>query len=363
MMWLAVLIPVFAAAIMWFGFQRKMRWWEFLAPMGVSLLLIWGAKSLTEYVQCRDIEYWTGWVDRAEYYEEWNELVTRTRTVDDGNGKSHTETYTEVEYHPPYWQVIDSNGLVVSINKNQYNFLKTKFKDNKFVNLHRICFTIRGDKYVTHWPRTEETMEVVTTTHAYQNRVQASNSILRFNPPSKNEVMTYGLFEYPNLNGYSAPSILGYADPVAERKLSILNAKMGRNKQIKVWILVFRNQPMEAAINQMNHWANGNKNEAVLNIGIDGTGKVQWGYVFSWTDKELFKANARNLIIDQTDLNLSEIVDKLYPIIEQDWKRKSFKDFEYLSVDPPFWSVFTVYLITIVVNVVLSWFLIVREKY
>ena len=82
----------------------------------------------------------------------------------------------------------------------------------------------------------------------------------------------------------------------------------------------------------MNYWEGGNKNELVLNIGVDDENEVMWGYVFSWTEAEIFKVRVRDLITDQKKLNLGELVDKLYPLVESEWQRKHFKDFNYLQV-------------------------------
>lgn len=194
----------------------------------------------------------------------------------------------------------------------------------------------------------------MTTSHTYQNRIQASDSIYKFRTLNKEEKGLFGVFDYPALNGYTMPSILGYNDQQAERKLSLLNAKLGKHKQIRVWILVFQDQPMDAAIAQMNHWQGGNKNELVLTCGVDSDKNVLWGYVFSWTEKESFKIQVRDLLTDQKKLNLSEIVDKLGPLIEQGWERKQFSDFNYLTVEPPWWSTLLIYILTLATNVGLS---------
>jgi hypothetical protein len=363
MVWFSLGIPVVFAAIMFFRFKRRVSWWELVVPMLLSVGLIYGAKSLTEYIQCSDTEYWTGWVVKAEYWEHWNELHEWDETVTEtsGSGKNARTTtrivhHSDIIDHPPTWNVIDNNGISQHISSSEFERLAGKWKNRGFIRIGH-GYTIHGDKYETNYSGSDDLMEVVTTTHTYQNRIQASESVFKFRKPPEQEKAMYGLVDYPQPVGYHAPTILGaVVDPVAERKLAILNAKKGKGKQIKVWIIVYQEQPMDAAISQMNYWEGGNKNELVLTVGIDKEQNVDWGYVFSWTDREIVKVEARDLITNQKKLNLSEIVTKLEPLIENQWERKHFKDFNYLSVEPPLWSTILIFFLVLGSNVGLAVF-------
>lgn len=151
--WFALCIPLITAAVLWLGFQRRVTWWELFIPMGVSIVLIFSARRLTEYAQTADTEYWTGWVVKAEYYEHWNELhewdEIYTETVGSGKNKrtvTKTRHHRDVIDHPAKWDVVDSNGIVTSVNRHQFEHLAQKFNSRKFVAMHRSYHTINGDE-------------------------------------------------------------------------------------------------------------------------------------------------------------------------------------------------------------------------
>ncbi len=367
MAWFAMVIPFLGSGALWLFFSDRIAWQKLLLTTGGSLVvsggLIWGSKAMTERIQTSDTEFWTGYIVKTSYDEPWNEMVTRTESYEVwvGTGKSkrketRTRTVKEVVHHPAKWWITDNNGQDITISHGEFEKLCSKFNSRKFVPLHRNFHSINGNRYEGHWPGDDATLEVVTTTHSYSNRVLVSESVFKFQTVDKHDKESYGLFDYPKVVGYHQPCILGYSDPQAERKLSLLNAKLGKSKQIRVWILVFRDQPLEAAIAQMNYWQGGNKNELVLTIGVDSGNVVTWAYVFSWTEKETLKLTVRDTILEQEGkgLQLSEIVDRMEPQVQKEWERKHFKDFNYLSVEPPLWSTLLIYVLTLGVNVGLS---------
>ncbi len=366
MIWLSLLIPLLFAIGLWLGFQRKVNPLELIIPMLVSILLIFGANWFTEWVQTNDTEYWTGWGVKAEYFEHWNELVSRIETYTDAQGNLQTRTVWEIEDHPPEWWLWDNNSLRVSLSSKQFEELAQRWNSRKKVKLHH-GFTIWGDKYESFWPEDDATMEVVCTTHGYRNRVQASDSIFKFRKVDKAEKKQYGLFDYPKVKGHSQSVILGITDEVAERKFSLLNARLGKSKQVRIWVLIFQDQPLEAAIAQMNYWGGGNKNELVICIGtekvVNATNlAIRWEYIFSWCERETFKAEVRNLIAGRALLNLGRLADELQPLIENGWERKQFHDFDYLSIHPPWWTIPLIYLIVLALNIGLALFFMSQDR-
>lgn len=342
----ALIIPVIAFLFLYFFFHKLV--WQIIIPLIISLILVFSSKCIVEYVQCQDTEYWAGWMEKATYYEAWTEQCTRV--VTDSKGKSHTETY--YVYHSPYWTVVDSNSITINISKRKFKELCEKFENKKKVNIFRLNqIGWGGDSYVTYWDKKEKNKEIVSTSHSYQNKILASKSVFRFRDITSDEKKD--VFGYPKIeNYYDMPSILGYENKNAERKLSLVNAELGKTKQIRIWILVFRDQSLDAAINQENYWQGGNKNELVLNIGIDKEDNVLWGYVFSWTEKEILKSLLKDVINEQKKLNLSKLIDDAKPLIEEHWVRKNFSDFNYLEIEPPWYAVFVTYFLTLIINVV-----------
>jgi hypothetical protein len=228
--------------------------------------------------------------------------------------------------------------------------------------MHRSYHTINGDLYVTTWPGDDLRLEPMITKHSYENRIKASNSVFKFQDVDPKK---FGLFEYPDVtNYYNQNCILGnggITQPVANLQLNKWNAKFGAAKQIRVFILVFRNQPVEAGFEQECYWKGGNKNEFVVTLGVNDKDEITWCHPFSWTEVEILKIEVREAIAKQNvTLNLEKIVQDLTPRL-QAFKRKSFKDFEYLTVEPPTWCIVLTFLISIGCNVGVAYWVVNNE--
>jgi hypothetical protein len=359
--WFAMLIPFVVTPILWACWPRRLVWWELLLPICISFIMTAGFKQLGEVSETTDTEYWTGWVVEVAHYERWNEAVScrHPKYKTDSKGKQVQDGYQhlyDVDDHPEYWEIIDSTGYQTHISHAEFNRLCEKFGNKNFMNMHRSFHTINGNKYTSNFPGPDEKLEASSHMHSYENRVQASSSVFKFRKIEKEEKEERNLFDYPEIKGHHCSMILGYTDSVAEHKLELLNARLGNTKQIRVWITVYHDSSLETALAQQSYWQGGNKNELILAVGIDAEDKVQWGYVYSWTEKEVLKAECRDKITDQEGkkLNLSAMVDEVRPLIEKDWERKHFRDFNYLTVEPPNWCIWTTYITTILSNILIS---------
>ena len=370
--YLALAIPIITAIVLLIWFKHRTTIWEFGIPFGVSLIFIIIFKLVIETSLTSDTEYWGGWVVKTQYYEDWNEYIHKicTETYACGtDSKGHTRYCTRtydcsyVDYHPPYWRIIESNGFKLRINKEHYAYLKQKFGTKEiFIDLHRDYYTDDGDLYEVHWGNTEETLVPVTTAHTYENRVQASMSTFNYYEvdPKKDK-----LFEYPRSNGlYYMPAILGPGGPTkkaAERKLQLLNAKLGRAKQVRVMVLIFVDKPRDVGHDQENYWVGGNKNEFIITIGVDKEYNIQWCHPFSWTKAELLKVETRSFVEEQEKLDLVALADWLYPKIKADFIRLPFANFSYLTVEPPLWAILVTFIVTLLVNVGVSLWVILNR--
>ncbi len=365
LIWLALIIPLLTVLFLLIFFKRRVLWWELVIPVIVCAIVTTICKFGTEFSQTLDTEYWGGWVTSAEYYESWDETVPcthakyETRYDSDGNSYQEFVGYEhayDVDYHGPYWQVNDSNGFSKRVRESHWNELVSRFGNKSFVDLHRDYHLNDGDKYVTRWSGEDATLLCYVSKHRYENRVQASKSVFNFQEVDPEE---HGLFEYPPINGYRCSAILGYSgsnNRQATHQLDIINAKLGALKKIRVMILVFVDKPMEAAIAQQNYWKNGNKNELIICVGVNKQKQVQWSHVFSWTEVEKLKVDVRSKVIEQSGetLDLLPVIKWLGPYVKQYWVKKSFDDFDYLTVEPPGWMVVLTFVLTFLASVISS---------
>lgn len=357
----ALFIPLIVAFILYKYFRRKVVWWEMLIPLTVSLAFIVGMKITIEHSQVRSKEYWGSLVERVEYYEDWDEYIhqtcTRTCCCDSKGENCSVESYdcSYVQYHSPFWQIVCTNGETVGISELQYNEIKSKFNNEYFTELNRNYHTNDGDMYYCTWPHDSITAIPVTTLHHYENRVKAADqSVFHFREISKSDIKKYDIKKYPKIHSHFKQSVvIGDSSTdalMSDLKLQYVNGLLGHSKQVRVYILIFKNQSIEAALYQEWYWSGGNKNEFVICIGIDNERKVEWCRPFSWTRSEALKAEIKNYFQNQEILTLQQSIPVIHEKIQKGFVRRSFKEFDYLTVEPPAWAVILTYLATIAIN-------------
>jgi len=372
--WFALLIPVITAVILLKFFSHKTAIWEFAIPFLATLITILIIKFGGESAQTSDTEFLSEPASHAIYSEPWDEEVPCTHsyncncTKDDKGNESCQTCYEhsyDVDYHPAYWSIVSESGNEIRITEAKYYSLVGRWKNKVFEDQNRDFHDIDGDWYVTYWPKNESVLECMVKEHSYENRVQSSNSVFNYQEVSEEDKKHYGIYEYPNISfGYNQTNILGMGDSTrrtAERKMEILNAKLGKVKQVKVFILLFRNKTENAAFIQECYWKGGNKNELVVCIGIDDALNVKWCKAFSFTEVSEIKINVRNYVTDLKQLNCSSVVDFLSTEVERNFKRKHFKDFNYLEIEPKGWQIWLTFILTIVINIAVSAWVIKNE--
>ncbi len=370
--WSAMIVPIITAVVLYMAFAHKTMVLEFVIPFVASAMFIFCSKGCVETTQTSDVEYWGGYVHRAEYYEDWNERVSCrhpiycTRTVRSSDGETRQEEYVcghwhsyDVDYHHPYWVLRDTLGGSHSISQASYEEMVVRWGNSTFEELNRNYHDDDGDRYFTLWDQHPETIEAVTAIHRYENRVQAADSTFSFQ-----EVDPAGLYEYPSLRGHNNAAVLGDAGPDGAfgiRALDYLNSTLGTAKQIRLWVLIFKNGSLSDGLRQENLWKGGNKNELVITVGVDDDYAVVWSHVFSWTDAKTIVVEARNLVVGQAPLHLGQLAKDLEPLILEKWVRKNFADFSYLTVEPPTWAVLLVFALTIILNLGISAWVVLNE--
>lgn len=361
----ALIISIIAALVLYFRFKTEL--WKLIIPFLVSLVLIVVMKVTIEKVQVSSKEYWGSLITRIEYYEEWNEWITQTCTRScccDSKGENcGTETYdcSYCQNHSPEWRIITTSGETVEITESEYNEIKKIIGNEKFINLNRHYYTIDGNEYTCTWDNNPQTAIPVTTLHHYENRVKAADqSVFHFEKVSAAEIKQYQLKDYPSITGdYKMTAVLGDSSQdaqLADKKMQYLNGLLGGKKQVRVFVLVFKNQPIEAGLYQEWLWSGANKNEFVVAIGTDNNRNVTWCKPISWTQSEELKVETKNFVQSQKQLDLQSLSDHLLVTIDKSFIRRRFREFDYLTVEPPTWAIVLCYVITLIVNIVVCFF-------
>lgn len=371
--WFAIIIPLIVVAGFWLFYKAEITILEALLPPVIvaGVILLFGflaKKNLTT-----DYEFWTGYVVEARYYEAWDEYIHKTCTEtyacgsdSKGNTKYCTRTYdcSYVDDHPAYWRMYDNNGVTFKISKTRYHQLVNKFGGKqKFVDMHRDYHSRDGDMYKTVFTGPRDKLEVAVSRHSYENRVQASNSVYKFKNISADKAKKYGLYDYPKVDrNYKQRHILGVNDQEAERKMELLNGLLGKEKQVKTFIFYYNSMNSDIGEYQRDYLKGANKNEFILCLGKDSvTNEISWVYPITWNTNKILGIDLRDKILENPKMTPSQISDLLYDEIQKNFKRKEFKDFEYLEVELPFKYTVWLWIITAIISIGLGIFIVKND--
>ncbi len=355
----ALLIPIIGAIILLVFFSKRILWWEFFIPLITCILFISLMKFIIETAQVTSKEYWGSFVSRIEYYEPWDEYISKTCTSTcccDSKGENCTTTTYDcsyVDYHPAKYVLVNTLGEEILISEQSYNEIKSTLGNESFIELNRNYHSIDGDEYVCKYDGSKEKSIPVTTVHTYENRIKAADqSIFHFKKVDTSTVRKYGLKEYPRIvSQYKMKSLIGYNDEKADARISYSNGLLGHLKQVRIFFLVFKNQPIEAGIYQEWYWQGANMNEFVVCIGTDKNNKITWCRPISWTKNENLKTDIKTYVQGIDSLDLSSIATYVELKVSKSFKRRDFNEFSYLTVEPPFWALILTYLLTTAITV------------
>lgn len=315
--------------------------------IGISMILIlfgvpFVSNAIYDHCVTTDIERLGGYVLSATYYEDWNEYIhkTCTESYKDSNGNTRTRTYdcSYVKYHPEYWEIKTTVGRI-DITKTEYESLVSRFGNKTFLDMHRWYHTNDGDAYVTQ----HTSIVPVTISHEYTNPTLLDGTLF-----SSSRKKNIHLYEWPKISLFHDNPILGITNSEATAKLQAFNATEGANKQIRVWLLVWNNQPHSIMYDQKQYWGGGKKNELVLCLGLKDN-KVMWADGFCWSP-DGYSGNHDIIIgwrnyVTNKQMNLVDFIDKMIELSPK-WKRKHFKEFEYIVVHRPTIYYVCIYTIT-----------------
>lgn len=349
-------------------FPQKFIFWEyvilFLAPLCIGALIY----NIDAGIQESDKEFFTNTTVSVRYTEPYVTWVSKQCAYDcnctkDKNGHQTCSTcYKDCSYcdeHSANYEAVSETGKSKNISSYEYNRLKTRFQNSKFLELNR---TIRyhggcgkdGDAYESWWDNDPLKYEMFATEHSYVNKLRL-NSSYNFKPLT--EVEKKRVFDYPNVDEVYQSSVVGNwyntSDlAIAKRKLDRFNGLNGKTKQIKVFVFLYNNETPDVADLQRQHFQGGNKNEMIYCIGHDGQ-KTKWVKSFSWTDEKICENEAMHYQSDTMTLN--GFVDHMIPVLYNNWKRKEFTPLNNVLTIAPSTSA---WIWLIVVNIIVSVFLV-----
>jgi hypothetical protein len=269
--------------------------------------------------------------------------------------------------------------------------------------------------YQTTWNGDDNTRKAYVSKHRYENKIKASDlTIFNIKVVKEKLADSLKLFRYPSYEGgglfsytkgLEYPTILGDSTVSKEtqEKFKRLNGKFGVSNQLRLWVLVFENKPFTTAKYQENYWVKGNMNELVLCIGKRGN-KIEWSHAFSWATSDVLTTEIKDKVIQlytyrdstikrnlppaipvkkiagKAGKDLPKVLplpqkalgdtiikiksdfpmltektwDELYTYLNQNlnkFQRRSFKEFDYLTVEPSVGAVIFIYLLALAISI------------
>ena len=365
LIWFSLIIPILAILIMAIAFQKRMAFWEYIILLIIPICAIVIAKQVSISTQTMTTEYWNSYLVSAEYYEPWStwhdETCTRQvacGTDDEGNTEYCTESYdcSHCDETGPSWRAHDNIGNSFNISETYYRQLckiwsnETKIELNRHIDKHWGC-GVDGEKFETIADTVFAHTQTVCEKHTYENRVKCSKSVFNFSDVDSATKKDLGLYDYVNdFDIFDYNPIMGWNDGYASKRLAWWNAHIGAPKKVHMMILVFQNKPLDAGMYQEQYWKNGNKNEFILCIGIDNDKKIKWTRSISWTEVDILKVKLQEKVLEMP-FDLPAIVDTMAIMVRKDFKKKSFDDFKYLSVEPTDGAIMWTFIIVAILTI------------
>jgi len=179
--------------------------------------------------------------------------------------------------------------------------------------------------------------EPVTITHGYTNYIKGASDTL-FRHQGLEEKFKDALPGYPQhvYDYYRLDRLVTVGMSVPDgaqwnKDLSELNADLGHAKQVNAVVVLVKNQPDDYFYALEQHWIGGKKNDVVLVIDTDDSGKIQWTNTMAWTDNKIFQVALRDSITEIGTIDRVKIITAFKTNIAANFIRKPMKDFEYLS--------------------------------
>jgi len=338
-------IPILTIVILLLFFNKKILFYQYALILGPSVLFGILLNFIMISYNTSKTEYLGYYITSIKHYDRWDEYIyqTCTREVPSGTDSEGHTTYTTETYdcsyvdtHPEHWTMIDNSNEEYEIERGTFNDLLNQWKTPMlFIDMHRDYYSIDGDCQKYNWDNKIEHSMTITIPHLYTNKIQATYSIFNLEKITKEEAKLYGLYDYPKVKGYSQNNIIGMNCNAEEGKyMNFLNGYLGKSYQFRTYLLAFYDKSQEVSFKQRSYWKGSNKNEFIICVGLDSiSNKLLWGNSFSWSDDKTLEIMINDYLFSykEKELNLTDLSKTLLSDVPKYWKRKEFKDFDYLK--------------------------------
>lgn len=364
MQFFAYLIPFLTCLLLKIAFKYDGEWqtylYVFLAGeicVGILHLVFYSSRTSSN-------EFLGSYIIKTRHTDPWIELIERQETKRDANGNSYTVTKIEERYHKEEFHFYTNIGSTIKTNEFFFN----KIINTWNVGYHLVKWTGKeikgGERFAQDFFLNDTEIKdasdhykfiTISEINSYTNKVKNSNSIYRTEKISKKEAKSLGLFEWPIPKDYDVPAILSQIGKIPDEIDSLyrrFNSLIAPNKQMRLFLLLFRAENgIAIAEKQKSYWKGGNKNEFIICLGIDKEKNIQWVYPFSWANENIVEVETTQWFLENSCLNLKKFLI-WFNLEHRKWKRREFKDFNYIKVDLQLWQTIFLFVAAILVGII-----------
>ncbi len=343
--WL-LLIPIFIPLI-WFAVtpyagKQRPSIISVAAAIIVGCLVMSGIWQTSKYSQMADTEIWTGEITDKEQV-----AVSCVHSYDcppcstDEDGHETCDTCYEHSYDYD-WDVSSTAG----------NFTIAR------IDRQGIHPPPRWSKITKGQPASRE--------HSYDNYVQAVPSSI-YHVTAPNDASLPIVPKYPRVHDYHhVHRVLSVGVNVPDiriwnEQISMALRKLGPQKQVNIIVVIANTEDPKYRYKVEAAWDGGNKNDAIVLIGVNETLDVSWVDVITFTKNtgnELFQKTMINTITEAKTMDGMIISKIITNTVEELFDRPQMADLEYLkdAIEPPLWVVIIAIIFSVLAGIgVLLW--------
>jgi hypothetical protein len=172
--------------------------------------------------------------------------------------------------------------------------------------------------------------------HGFTNYIKGNpNSILRREAVSP--ALLAQVPEYPRVfDYYRTLRVLnlganGVDIQALNHELDYVNSQLGPKRQVNIILIITKESDLTFGEAVRQKWLGGKKNDVIVIVGAPAFPEVAWVDVLSWTQEEAMKIRIRDNILAMHTFNGHNALGIIAYEVDQGFKRRHMKDFEYLS--------------------------------
>jgi hypothetical protein len=338
--WLAyaiACIPLLIGAVFWVR-SRQVVWWEWVAGSCIGFAIAGIFHLITINSMVSDVETWSGKVTQATHHPWWRAEWTEIQTTTDSKGNTSTRIVRKSSNYPEHWTCDVTYGRRQSEYDISHDYFKLMCKQfgidkPRAVEARKPNFD-SGDKNIYIADNKTSAIIPANISVPFENRVQAAPSVFSYvRVPDKVPV-----YDYPVSDSWQRSNrLLGTAkSDFSPYEWDCLNAELGPSMRVNLITIGFGAGDSSIAQYQEAKWVGGKKNDLVICYGGQNGQKPNWVYCFGWTEKAIVKRNLESLFLDNLPNN--ELISKIKAEVITNYRIKDWSKFDYITIEPPWWS-------------------------